>query len=154
MAKYRYFMNGMFEPTDGESYEINIPSPFIRDSEEDAKADGIFGYRFAWIDDIRGPEILCYEGHNFALEKKDGERYIKDWVEGECIKRYNYDEFIKENGYIRQLDPEVNKKRPFVIDEKDFIDTDKTFRDVFPNMKKQHLYYIDDEAYFINEIEE
>ena len=34
--KYRYFMSGMFEPTDGEMYEINIPSPHVYDSETEA----------------------------------------------------------------------------------------------------------------------
>lgn len=29
MKKYRYFMSGMFFPTDNEEYEINIPSPFL-----------------------------------------------------------------------------------------------------------------------------
>lgn len=41
-----------------------------------------------------------------------------------------------------------------VVDESDFMETDKTFADIFPNMKKHKLYYIDDEAYKISEIED
>lgn len=31
--KYKYFMNGMIDGTDGKTYEIEVPSPFLYDSE-------------------------------------------------------------------------------------------------------------------------
>lgn len=32
--------------------------------------------------------------------------------------------------------------------------TDKSFADVFPNMEKEKLYYVDGEAYKISEVED
>lgn len=39
-----------------------------------------------------------------------------------------------------------------MTDESDFVDTDKSFADVFPNMEQGKLYYVDDEAYFIGNV--
>lgn len=39
-----------------------------------------------------------------------------------------------------------------MTDESDFVDTDKSFADVFPNMEQGKLYYVDDEAYFIRNV--
>lgn len=48
--KYKYYMYGMFTDTDGNRYDICIPSPFMRDSESEAMKDEVFGYRFLTID--------------------------------------------------------------------------------------------------------
>ena len=58
MGKYRYLMIGMFCPTDGEDYEINVPSPFLHNSEEEAMADEQWGYRFVLLDNTIGPQLL------------------------------------------------------------------------------------------------
>jgi hypothetical protein len=70
----------------------------------------------------------------------------------ECFGTYTFEEFKKNSGYIRQLKQSSREK--CVVDESDFMETDKTFADIFPNMKKHKLYYIDDEAYKISEIED
>jgi len=44
--KYRYYMCGMFDGTDGNKYAICIPSPFERDSKAEAMKDEDFAYRF------------------------------------------------------------------------------------------------------------
>lgn len=44
--KYRYYMCGMFDGTDGNKYAICIPSPFVRDSKAEAMKDEDFAYRF------------------------------------------------------------------------------------------------------------
>lgn len=149
--KYRYFMSGMFFATDGEEYEINIPSPFLYDSEDEAMKDENFAYRFIWLDDTRGPEIIVYEKENYKVIKDGNKKYLKQWVEGNVLKTYTFEEFKNETGYIRMLKPEL-KGCGYINAETDFLDTDKTFRDVFPNMEKQKLYYIDNEAYYIEEI--
>lgn len=151
--KYRYFMSGMFCPTDGEEYEINIPSPFLHDSKEEAKKDENFGYRFALLNDVRGPEIIVYEKENFKVIKEKDKKYLEQWVEGNVLKTYSFEEFKKSHGYIRMLKPEL-KGNGYIDGNTDFLDTNKTFKDVFPNMQKQKLYYIDNEAYYIEEIEE
>ena len=148
MRKYRYFMSGMFCGTDGEEYEINIPSPFLRDSESEAMADGSFGYRFLWDDTINKPVIVVFEKENFAVVKENGQRYLNQWVEGNSLKIYSFDEFKKEGGYIRKLKPEI-KGSGYIDGNTDYLDTDKTFVDIFPNMQKQKLYYVDNEAYYI-----
>lgn len=144
-------MSGMFCSTDGEEYEINIPSPFLYDSKNEAMKDGHFGYRFIWLDDTKGPEIIVFEGENFEVIEDGNEKYLKQWVDGNIIKTYSFEEFKKENGYIRMLKPEV-KGSGYIDCNTDFLDTDKTFRDIFPDMQKQKLYYIDNEAYYIEEI--
>lgn len=151
MKKYRYFMNGMFFPTDNEEYEINIPSPFLHDSEAEAMADGQFGYRFILLDDAIGPQIVVFEKESFNFGKEDDKKYVNQWVEGSVIKSYTFDEFKEVGGYIRMLKPEI-KGTGFIDANTDFLDTDKTFRDVYPNMQKQKLYYIDNEAYYIEEV--
>lgn len=148
--KYKYFMCGMFTPTDGNEYEINIPSPFLHNTKNDAKKDMNFGYRFALLNDTIGPEIIIYEKENFKVIE-DKEKYLEQWVEGNVIKTYSFDEFKKAGGYIRMLKPEC-KGCGYIDGNTDFIDTDKTFKDVFPNMQKQKLYYIDNEAFYIEEL--
>ncbi len=51
------------------------------------------------------------------------------------------------------LKPEC-KGLGFVDAETDYIDTNKTFKDVFPNAKKQKMYYVDSNAYSIETISE
>ena len=137
-CKYRYFMYGMFYPTDGNTYGINIPSPFMRDSKEEAMADGHFAYRFAKIDESDGPVIVVFEKENFkVVTDEKGRRCLNTWVEGETIGTYTFEQFKKLGGYIMKPD--------------DFLPTEKTFADVFPNIEPDRLYYIDDEAYSIEE---
>lgn len=47
---------------------------------------------------------------------------------------YTFEEFKKNGGYIRQLKP--SSKGKYVTDESDFIDADKAFADVFPNVEQ------------------
>ena len=69
------------------------------------------------------------------------------------IQRYDFDEFTKAGGYIRLLNPELGDD-VCIIEDSDFLDTDKTFADIFPNMEHLKLYYIDNLAYSIDEITE
>lgn len=149
--KYRYFMSGMFAPTDGNEYEINIPSPFLYDSETEVMKDENFGYRFIYLGGDTEPILVIYEKEKFEVIENNGEKYLKQWVEGNVVKTYTYKEFKEANGYMRMLKPEC-KGLGFIDGNTDFVDTDKTFEDVFPNMQKQKLYYIDSEAYYIEEI--
>lgn len=151
MGKYRYWMIGMFCPTDGEDYEINVPSPFLHDSEKEAMADEQWGYRFVLLNETIGPQLLVFERERFEVEIENGRKYLRDWVEGQIIKSYTFEEFTEAGGYIRLLKPGI-RGTGFIDADTDFLDTDRTFRDVFPNMQKQKLYYIDDEAYRIEKV--
>lgn len=144
-------MIGMFCPTDGEDYEINVPSPFLHDSEEKAMADEQFGYRFVLLNETIGPQLLVFERERFEVETENGRKYLRDLVEGQVIKSYTFEEFTEAGGYIRLLKPGI-RGTGFIDADTDFLDTDRTFRDVFPNMQEQKLYYIDDEAYRIEQI--
>lgn len=53
--RYQYCMSGMFAATDQNHYEINIPSPHTYETEEEAMADGAFGYRFVLLPGGKGP---------------------------------------------------------------------------------------------------
>ena len=50
IMRYRYYMCGMFTGTDGNRYDICIPSPFVRNSKGEAMKDENFAYRFCAID--------------------------------------------------------------------------------------------------------
>ena len=151
--QYRYIMNGMFCGTDGEEYEITIPSHLLYDLEDEAMRDESFGYRFILMDDEIGPEIVVFERENFEVVKDGDEKYLEQWVEGDVIKTYTFEEFKNAGGYIRMLKPEL-KNCGFIDSNTDFIDTDKTFKDIFPNMRKWKLRYIDTQAYYVDEISE
>lgn len=57
------------------------------------------------------------------------------------------------NGVSNKLMPLKQSSRgKYVTDESDFVDTDKSFADVFPNMEKGKLYYVDGETYYIGEV--
>ena len=149
MSKFRYIMSGMFYPTNGHTYEIDIPSPYLRDSKEDAEKDSIYGYRF--IKNVDGnPVVAVFEGEDFDVVKENEKKQVYARVTGNIIKTYNFDTFIKEGGVIRMLKPEVEGSG-FINGETDFLDTNETFKDVFPNMEWYKTYYIDNEAYYIKE---
>jgi len=151
--KFRYIMCGMFCGTDGEQYEINLPSHLMHDTEAKAMVDGNFGYRFVWFAGSNEPEIIVYERENFEVIEDGGGKHLKQWVEGNVVKIYTFDEFKAVGGYIRMLKPEL-KGCGYIDAETDFLDTNKTFLDVFLNMQKQKLYYIDHLAYSIETIED
>lgn len=141
--KYRYFMNGIISPTDGEEYEINIPSPYLYNSKNEAMKAQSFGYRFILLDKNVGPQIVIFENENLKNENQA-------CVSGKPIAMYDFSEFKKLGGYIRMLKPEC-KCLAYIDGNTDFVDTEKTFVDIFPNMQEQRLYYIDNEAYYIKE---
>lgn len=88
-------MSGMFAATDQNYYEINIPSPHTYETEEEAMADGAFGYRFVLLPGGKGPQVVIFEGSGFRLVCDGKENYIKDWVEGDIVGIYDFDEFTK-----------------------------------------------------------
>lgn len=146
--KYRYYMYGMFDGTDGNRYAICIPSPFVRDSKAEAMNDDNFAYRFCAIDSAK-PMLVAFASEHFE-PMNNGKMQLKCWVDKNIVGTYTFEEFKKNGGYIRQLKPSSRGK--YVTDESDFIDTDKSFSDVFPYIEQGKLYYVDVEAYSIEEM--
>lgn len=149
MMKYRYFMYGMFDGTDGNRYDICIPSPFVQNSKVEAMKDENLAYRFCTIYSAE-PMLVAFANEHFE-PMNNGKMQLKCWVDKHIIGTYTFEEFRKNGGYIRQLKPSSRGK--YVTDESDFVDVDKSFAEVFPYMEKGKLYYIDDESYFVAEIE-
>lgn len=145
--KYRYYTCGVFDGTDGNRYDICIPSPFVRNSKVEAMKDENFVYRFLAIDSA-GPMLIAFANEHFE-PMNNSKMQLKCWVDKNVVGAYTFEEFKKNGGYIRQL--KQSSRRKYVTDESDFVDTDKSFADVFPNMEKGKLYYVDGEAYFIQE---
>lgn len=148
MKKYRYYMYGMFDGIDGNRYDICVPSPFVRDSKAEAMKDENFAYRFLAIDSAR-PMLVAFAKEHIEPVNND-KMQLKCWVDKDVVGNYTFEEFKKNGGYIRQLKPSSRGK--YVTDESDFIDADKAFADVFPNVEQGKLYYVDDEAYFIGNV--
>lgn len=67
------------------------------------------------------------------------------------VSPYTFEQFKKSGGYIRMLKPEC-KGRGFIDGNTDFVPTEKTFADIFPDIQPKKLYYIDNEAYWIDEL--
>lgn len=149
MKKYRYHMCGMFNGTDGNRYDICIPSPFIRNSKSEAMKDADFAYRFGAIDSAE-PVLIAFANEHFE-PMNNGKMQLRCWVDKHIIGTYTFEEFRKNGGYIRQLKPSSRGK--YVTDESDFVDVDKSFAKVFPYIEKGKLYYVDDESYFVEENE-
>lgn len=150
MKKYRYYMCGMFDGIDGNKYNICIPSPFVRDSKAEAMKDENFAYRF-WVIDSAGPMLVAFANEHFK-PMNNGKMQLRCWVDKNVVGTYTFEEFKENGGYIRQL--ERSSMGKIVIDESDFVNTDKTFADIFPNMERHKLCYIDDEAYKISEVKD
>ena len=151
--KYQYSMTGIFSGTDGEEYEINFPFPYVRNTEVKAMCDGHSAYRFILFDEETGPEFCIFKGEDFSVVNENDQKYLKIWVKGNCFKSHNFDEFQKIGGTIRMLKPEL-KMAAYINGNTDYVNTNKTFKNIFPNMQKAKLYYIDSCAYYIKEIEE
>lgn len=148
--KYRYFMYGMFDGTDGNRYDICIPSPFVRNSKVEAMKDENFAYRFLAIDSA-GPMLIAFANEHFE-PVNNGKMQVKCGVDKNVVGTYTFEEFKKNGGYIRQL--KQSSRRKYVTDESDFVDTDKSFADAFPNMEQGKLYYVDGETYKISKVED
>ena len=149
MKKYLYYMCGMFSGTDGNRYDICIPSPFVRNSKSEAMKDADFAYRF-WAIDSAEPMLIAFANEHFE-PMNNGKMQLRCWVDKHIIGTYTFEEFRKNGGYIRQLKPSSRGK--YVTDESDFVDVDKSFAEVFPYIEKGKLYYVDDESYFVEENE-
>lgn len=147
--EYRYFMYGMFDGTDGNRYDICIPSPFVRNSKSEAIKDENLAYRFCAIDSAE-PVLIAFANEHFE-PMNNGKMQLRCWVDKRIIGTYTFEEFRKNGGYIRQLKPSSRGK--YVTDESDFVDVDKSFAEVFPYIEKGKLYYIDDESFFVAEKE-
>lgn len=146
MMEYRYFIYGMFDGTDGNRYDICIPSPFVRNSKVEAMKDENFAYRFLAIDSA-GPMLIAFANEHFE-PVNNGKMQVKCWVDKNVVGTYTFEEFKKNGGYIRQL--KQSSRGKYVTDESDLMETDKTFADIFPNVKKHKLYYIDIEVVYRN----
>lgn len=148
MMEYRYFMYGVFDGTDGNRYSICIPSPFVRNSKVETMKDENFAYRFLAIDSA-GSMLIAFANEHFE-PIKNGKMQLKCWVDKNVVGTYTFEEFKKNGGHIRQL--KQSSRGKYVTDESNFVDTDKSFADVFPNMEKGKLYYVDGETYYIGEV--
>lgn len=124
MKKHRCFVFGMFFGTDGSKYDINIPCPEEHDSFENAKKDQNLAFRFMFSEEKNEPVIIIFDSEMFNIQDKTL------MIEDAYKKIYSYDEFFKKGGTINNT-------------------TQKTFQEIFPNMEKEKLYYIDNECYSI-----
>lgn len=101
--KYRYYMCGMFDGTNGNEYNICIPSPFVRDSKGEAMKGENFVYRF-WATDSTGPMLVAFANEHFE-PINNGKMQVKCWVDKDVVGTYTFEEFKKNGRYIRQLKP-------------------------------------------------
>lgn len=147
--EYRYFMYGMFDGTDGNRYDICIPSPFARNSKGEAMKDENLAYRFCAIDSAE-PMLIAFANEHFE-PMNNGKMQLKCWVDKNVVGASTFEDFKKNGGHIRQL--KSSSRGKYVTDESDFVDVDKSFAEVFPYIEKGKLYYIDDESYFVAEKE-
>lgn len=156
MKKFRYHDVAMFIGTDDEEYQIDIPSPFLCDTKEEAKKSEDLTPRFLRIGGVpilNEPLLVIYDKPE-DVEKgttKEGKDCLLIRTKGEILKVYTYEEFKKAGGTLKMLKSEC--KGNVVTYEEDYVEINKTFTQCFPNMQMGKNYYVDSEAYWIEEIE-
>lgn len=106
-------MFGMFTGTDGNKYNICIPSPFVRDSKVEAMKDENFAYCF-WATDSTGPRLVAFTNEHFE-PTNNGEMQLRYWIDKHIIGVYTFEEFKKNGRYIRQLKPSSKKEKCYKI---------------------------------------
>lgn len=156
MTKFRYHDVAMFIGTDHEEYQIDIPSPFLCDTKEEAKKSEDLTPRFLRIEGVpilNEPLLVIYDKPEDVekVNTKEGKDCLFIRTKGEIIKVYTYEEFKEAGGTLKMLKPEC--KGNIVTYEEDYVDTNKTFTQCFPTMQTGKKYYVDSEAYWIEEIE-
>lgn len=87
--KYKYFMNGMIDGTDGKTYEIEVPSPFLYDSELAAMKDSELKCRIILTSGMIEPELAVINKENIIKTYTDIEKEKLYYVDNEayCIKK-------------------------------------------------------------------
>lgn len=101
MEKYQYYMCGMFDGTDGDRYDICIPSPFVQNSKTKAMKGGDFACCFRAIDSA-GPILIAFTNEHFE-PMNSGKMQLRCWVDQNVVGAYTFEEFKKNDWYIRQL---------------------------------------------------
>lgn len=154
--KYRYMSSGSFTPKkyeyhcDGADQRflcVDIPSPYLHDSEGEAMKDEQFAYRF--VADEGGVRIAVYPAEDFKVDMdENGKKCLKTWVVGQPFHYYDYEEFKALGGKIYEMPAACAKW------ESSDYETDVSFNELFPDLtSKDKPIYIDNEAYFIAEEE-
>lgn len=106
--KYRYYMCGMFNGTDGNRYAICILSPFVRDAKVEIIKDENFAYRFLAIDSA-GPMLIAFANEHFEPMNND-KMQLKYLVDKNVVGAYTFEKFEKNSGHIRQLKQSSSEK--------------------------------------------
>ena len=142
MTKYRYVSScGLFLKS-GE-YFIDIPSPNMFESEKEAEEDCVNVYRFI----KNGSHVsltVCTDGESY--EKADESLLVK--LNGTLKPLYSEEEFRAAGGRIF----ECNEKDNCMYEPGDEITT--SWADLFKDEESGKAIYVDDEAYYIDIIEE
>ena len=141
MSKYRYVSScGLFLKSG--DYFIDIPSPNIFESEKEAEEDCVNVYRFI----KNGSDIfltICKEGESY---KKDGDSCLVK-LNGKLEPLYNEEEFRAAGGRIFRC----NKKDNCMYEQGDEVKA--SWSEIFKDEKPGKAIYVDDEAYYIEIIE-
>lgn len=142
MSKYRYVSCCGLFITSGD-YFIDIPSPNIFDKEDDAEKDHKNIYRFVKTDSevILG---ICKDGE---LYKKDSDSILVT-LNGNLKPLYTEGEFKRAGGKIFEC-KEVNRG---IFENGDEISI--SWSELFKDEEIYKAIYIDDEAYYIDIIED
>lgn len=177
--KYRYMMSGSFSPekykyihegTDHSLLCIDIPAPYARNSENEAKKDGQLSYRFV---SVEGEVLIAvYPGEDFEVATDDnGRKCLNTWAKGRPFHFYNYDGFKKLGGMVYEMPESMIYRVPEDLNEDEIIarleeqinntketswnvgdyESKATFNELFPSLTPEdNPVYIDDEAYCIS----
>ena len=146
MKKYKYVFCGSFFDNEGNNYEIDVETPNIWDSEEEAKNDTT-GYRFIRIND--NVYLVAFERESLSFVNGD----LCVSVDGKTT-RYTYEQFIENGGVIRKLKETSKDKLCWEDDDYDVVN--KSFDELFSNTQGKNTpysIYIDSLAYYIREID-
>lgn len=152
MKKYRHHAFCIFFGTNDEEYMLDIPSPYLCDTEDEALKMGEFAPRFVKLKEFDTPFLMLFDDEEFeAGVMDDGTKCLYGHTVGDVYVAWNFDDFTKNGGAIR-IRTEESKGNVITYDE-DYVATNHTFSDCFPMMKENKPYYVDYEAYKIEIVE-
>lgn len=147
-SKFRYRYSGGFLIGDW-FYTIDIPTPWLYDTEADAMRDST-SYRFIKRD---GEVVLAAytdEKYEVGVDEK-GQKCLYTWTVGQPFKTYTYEQFKELTTLTGGL-----YKQPYAayMDGSGLVPVAETFNELFPDLAEGEREYIDNEAYFIFELDD
>lgn len=150
---YRYVNSLGFNAPNGNMYAVDVPSIVLEETKEQAEKQAGFFYRFV-LSPVPGssemkPMLVAYTHSTISVDEEGIQETLSDRV-----FTLTEDEFIELGGKIY---PIIQEGMLEVLDIEAYICGDEIkipWKELCAGMKPEKLYYLDDEAYMVEPVQE